>query len=334
MDAHDRHLDRPTTDRPTDRPVQGPDAPYVARTPEDLLATVPVVLGFVPEESVVMLTFGAPRCFHARVELPTLAEEVMPMIESLVEPAVRHGVATVALFGFHHADRWTADVLRVLASALRGHGIGVVTCLRAHGGRWWRVGTTAELDDRGEGQAFDAASHPFRARSVLEGRVTHPDRASVAATLAPDPGGVAGEVLAGLVEPVSVTTRRFEELLRARCGSGTPVTDAEVAELLVGLRQGRCRQAVARHLRRDTARGQVDLWSEVLRRAPRERVPDAAAAVALAAWVVGDGALAWCAVDRGVEVEPEHPDCAMVARLLQRAVSPEGWEGSLRPLAG
>ena len=78
----------------------------------------------------------------------------------------------------------------------------------------------------------------------------------------------------------------------------------------------------------------MDLWSEVLRRAPRERVPDAAAAVALAAWVVGDGALAWCAVDRGVEVEPEHPDCAMVARLLQRAVSPEGWEGSLRPLAG
>ena len=173
-----------------------------------------------------------------------------------------------------------------------------------------------------------------RARSVLEGRVTHPDRASVAATLAPDPGGVAGEVLAGLVEPVSVTTRRFEELLRARCGSGTPVTDAEVAELLVGLRQGRCRSLVARHLRRDTARAQVDLWSEVVRRAPRDRVPDAAGAVALAAWVVGDGALAWCAVDRGVEVEPEHPDCAMVARLLQRAVSPEGWEGSLRPLAG
>ncbi len=56
--------------------------------------------------------------------------------------------------------------------------------------------------------------------------------------------------------------------------------------------------------------------------------------MALAAWVVGDGALAWCAVDRGTEVDPEHPGCLMVADLLQRAVPPERWEVSRSPLAG
>jgi hypothetical protein len=113
MDAHPQPADQP--------------APYVARTPEDLLATVPLVLGFTPEESVVMLTFGAPRCFHARIEMPTLVEEVMPMIESLVEPALRHGVRRVVLLGFHlvgapaHARSYPAEefVAEVEACGLR-----------------------------------------------------------------------------------------------------------------------------------------------------------------------------------------------------------------------
>ena len=41
-----------------------------ARRPEDLLAAVPVVLGFRPCDSLVMLTFDAQRTFHARVDLP------------------------------------------------------------------------------------------------------------------------------------------------------------------------------------------------------------------------------------------------------------------------
>ncbi|WP_370237796.1 DUF4192 family protein, partial [Nocardioides sp.] len=84
MEPHRAQADDQPHDQPHDRPHDRPD-PYVARTPEDLLATVPLVLGFTPEESVVMLTFGAPRSFHARIEMPTLVEEVMPMIDSLVE---------------------------------------------------------------------------------------------------------------------------------------------------------------------------------------------------------------------------------------------------------
>ena len=42
-----------STPAPTPTPV-----PLVARTPEDLLAFVPISLGFSPESSVAMLTFG------------------------------------------------------------------------------------------------------------------------------------------------------------------------------------------------------------------------------------------------------------------------------------
>ena len=61
-----------------------------ARSPEDLLALVPIVLGFVPRESVVMLTFGAQRTFHARVDLPVREAEVAEVVQALLEPARRH----------------------------------------------------------------------------------------------------------------------------------------------------------------------------------------------------------------------------------------------------
>ena len=40
----------------------------------------------------------------------------------------------------------------------------------------------------------------------------------------------------------------------------------------------------------------------------------------------GDGALAWCAVDRGREVDPDHSLAGLVADLLEGAVPPTAWE--------
>ena len=54
------------------------------RSPEDLLAAAPVVLGFVPTDSAVMFTFDGPSCFHARVDLPRVGEEVDECIEALL----------------------------------------------------------------------------------------------------------------------------------------------------------------------------------------------------------------------------------------------------------
>ena len=76
---------------------------FTARTPDDVLAMVPVVLGFVPSESVAMLTFGAARPFHARVDLPTRPAEVPEVVQALLEPARRHRVRR-AVFIVYAAD--------------------------------------------------------------------------------------------------------------------------------------------------------------------------------------------------------------------------------------
>ncbi|MGA9745950.1 MAG: DUF4192 family protein, partial [Nocardioides sp.] len=69
-----------------------PPTSLVARCPEDLLAMVPIVIGFAPTDSVVMLTFGATHPFHARVDLPEGPAEVEELVHALLEPAERNGV--------------------------------------------------------------------------------------------------------------------------------------------------------------------------------------------------------------------------------------------------
>src|SRR3954451_2754813 len=76
-----------------------------ARGPEDLLAAVPVVLGFRPEDSLVMLTFGATRSFHARLDLPETADDeaLAEIVDALLPPSRTHAVEHVA-FVVYSAD--------------------------------------------------------------------------------------------------------------------------------------------------------------------------------------------------------------------------------------
>ena len=82
-------------------------------------------------------------------------------------------------------------------------------------------------------------------------------------------------------------------------------------------------------LSRAEARRAADLWSDAVRRLPASHVPGPAAVLAFAAWLVGDGALAWCAVDRCREAQPHHSLADLVAQLLESATSPDQWEALL-----
>ena len=66
----------------------------------------------------------------------------------------------------------------------------------------------------------------------------------------------------------------------------------------------------------------------MVRRSPEELVAPAAGLLAFAAWLAGDGALAWCAVDRSLRSDPDHTLAQLVAQALEGAVPPSAW----RPL--
>lgn len=303
--------------------------PLTARCPEDLLAVVPVVLGFEPADSIVMLTLDAHQTFHARVDLPTDPQGVDAVIDALLEPAVRHGAGGVVLV-LYTADEPAA---RRAVRRLRGRGElarpRLLEALRVDDGRWFPM-----LRDRrglgATGVPYDVSSHPFVAEAVLEGRVLHRSRGELAATLRSDPSAVA------LVEAARTGRRESTGWVTARlaewvAGAEDP-SPVHVAALLEAIEVPAVRDAAWGRVERRSARDDVRVWSSLVRRAPEDLVPHAASVLGFTAWVAGDGALAWCAVDRAREVDPEHSLAALVADVLEAAVPPTEWETMRRHL--
>lgn len=325
-----------TTDRAV--PARRPDpTTMIARSPEDVLALVPVVLGFEPSESMVMLTFGGDPAFHARADLPRRAADVPQMAALLAAPARRHGAPRALLVVYSRRGRFAEGALRTTARALAASGTEVIDGLRADGCRWFPVPLrcgSASTGPSSPGVPYDLSSHRFAARAVYDGRVLHASREDLAASIAAVPELVTGVIpeLAALGPPVLDEGPWARDLVARHTGQGTGPTDAEVARLLRGMLDLRVRDAALASLspvHRDRAPLHVEFWAEVVRRSPDPLVPAPATALAFAAWQAGQGALAWCAVDRCLEVEPDYPLAGIIADLLTRAVPPHSWEGGL-----
>ena len=294
-----------------------------ARSPVDLLAAALVVLGFTPEESAVMLTFGAARTFHARVDLPD-GEDQADVVEALLTPARRHRVGQVVLV-LYTRDPGTARVAaQALVEAFVGAGIGVVGVIAADGARWWHP------LERREPAPYDLGAHPFLAQSVVDGRVLHGSRDELAASVSAVPREV--EAVAGALaarEPVPAAQEHAERvavLRLLRCG--VPLDAAACARVLHALAVPSVFRAVLDALNRDAATAQLERWCELVRAAPDDVLPDAAALLGLVAWLAGSGALSWCALDRCQALSPDHELARFVGTALQHAVPPHVWEAA------
>ncbi len=303
-----------------------------ARGPEDVLALVPVVLGFEPAESLVMLTFGCDPPFHARADLPDRTEELPELVDSLLDPARRHRVPRVILVAYSDRDRLAERALKAVARAFWRSGIEVLEGLRTDGRRWHAVPRRAGVP--AIGVPYDISGHPFAVQAVYDGRVVHGSRADLEASLLPDPERVARVVsaLAGLANelpPGLVEGRWARDLVAGHVAARTSPSDDDVARLLRGVLDVRVRDAAWSSLRHELAVGHVGFWTDVLRRAPDPLAPAPAALLAFAAWQAGHGALAWCAVDRCQDVDPAYGLADLVAQALAGAVPPTAWDGEI-----
>ncbi len=316
----------PTT--PPPGPAAGPPRTLTARSPGDVLALVPVVLGFVPHDSVAMLTFGAAHPFHARVDLPDGPAGLPELVDALLVPARHHRVRRV-FFVIYTDSSWLARLAaRRLESDFRRAGIEVADSLRADGRRWWPArGSRPGVPSRGV--PYDLSSHRFSAQAVLDGRVLHGSREELRRTLAADPDAV-GQVVAALAgrsgSPASPDPDWAAGLVTRCRSSGGVATDHEVADLLRGLLEVEVRDAACRDLGRATARAHVAFWADVVRRCPDPLLAAPASLLALAAWQAGEGALAWCALDRCADVDDAYPLAQLVGRALAEALPPDTWE--------
>lgn len=303
----------------------------VVRCPEDLLAVVPVTLGFHPEESLVLLSIAPVGSFHARVDLPPTPDGLRAAIEALLGPVVRHRVTEVVLVGYSARRHLVRQAVAAGVRALRRAGVRVRDGLMVCGDRWYPALPGVSI---GPGTHVDPAVHPFLLEAVVEGRVVHRSRAELRGSIAADPRRVE-PVVARLAarsggEGPGEAQRAAEvawlqEAVQAALGEGSLHTPERVARLLAALTDQEAADEIWFGLTRANARAHVDLWSSVLPAAPAGWVAAPAALLACAAWLTGDGALAWCAIDRCLEDQPGHELALALAHALENAVPPSVW---------
>jgi hypothetical protein len=306
---------------------------FTAREPVDLIAVAPFLLGFHPQDSVVLLTFGAAETFHARVDLPSEPDEQATVVDMLAEVLSRHGVGRAALL-LYTEDTWVAATFHDAAVArLVADGVELIDVLRVGRDRFHDAG---DVDD--PGTPYDVRTHRFTAEQVLEGTVVHHNRAELAATLDPvhpaDARAVAEEaervaerLFSPGCEPIDLApqARWVQQVIRRYVHTGTPLAapDAARLALLVGLVE--VRDVAWAEMSRPAASAHVELWRDMVRRCPRDLLPATASLLAFAAWLSGHGALAWCALDRCTAVDPEYSMADCISGLLEGAVPPSAW---------
>jgi hypothetical protein len=319
-------------------PTQG--QPYIARGPVDLIAMAPQVIGFHPEDSVVLMTFGeAGRAFHARVDLPADADLQEQVADLLVTAVQRNGPDRAAVLIYSNDRPAALAQGRVLLDRLLDVGVEVIDVLRVEKRRFYYP-----LEGDETGTPYDLAVHPFTARSVFEGRVVEESREALAGTLV---GGddAEREVILGAAndwadrmlrhahQPGGISRARRAEALwiqgriRRYVRTGQPLTAMQAGQLLGCVAVVSLRDVAWAEITRRDAKHHVELWRDLVRRAPQELVVAPAALLGFAAWLAGDGALAWCALDRCVEVDPDYSMAECVAGTLLRAIPPSTWTG-------
>ncbi len=316
---------------------------YVARNPTDLIALVPAVLGFHPQDSVVLLTFGSPgRAFHARVDLPVETAEQEGVVTVLVGAAQTNQVECAAVLLYTDDVEAARAQGRLLLDRLLEVDIAVIDVILVDDGTWYPV-----LEDDARPTAYDLETHPFTARQVFEGRVVHRDREALADSLVgtdeDDAVAVAIaatrflDLMAAAVQGPGKRSqpgdflrdeaRWLQRRLRGRLADGLTFAPRDAGRLLVLASFVPTRDVAWAEITRAAAEGHVELWRELVRRAPSDLLPGAAALLAFAAWQDGDGALAWCALDRCLEEDPDYSMAHCVAHMLTAAVPPDAWEG-------
>lgn len=370
-DAPDRS---PSSDTPSSRPaIRVRQRPLLrVRSLVDLLALVPVTLGFEPQESLVVVALdGSHPGFQLRVDLPDASADETEA-DSLAEQAAaavrRQGCTRAAVIVFSHRGHACERVAEVAGRHLEDAGVELLDVLRTDGRRYWSLLCGDAACCPRAGTPYDPRTSSLRAEAALAGRTVVPDRAALAARFAAVTGpeqAAARSALdrvedhvvallglqarsqvcqlsgqpAQLAAPVGA--RRVDAVLdvllpdaptTAEVPIDVPVSASDAATLAVWCALTPVRDVAWARMTRADAHRHLRLWTAVARRTLPPYEPAVLGLTAFAAWLCGDGASAWCALDRCLHADPDYPMAELLQSALHRCVPPDSWSPPPRHL--
>ncbi|MFG2051584.1 DUF4192 domain-containing protein [Micromonospora sp. NPDC048935] len=328
------------------------------RSPADLIAAVPYLLGFHPADSVVAVALlGRQIIFAARADLPDPSSDLLEQARHLAGVIRRQGAESATVVGYGPPDRVTPAVDAVRA-ALSVGGTEVLDALRVTGDRWWSYLCTEPDCCPPEGRRYDPVANPMTAAAIFAGQVALPDRAALVAQVAPVDGPDRDAARAATAR----ARLRLTELHKQAPENDLLGSRAVHTAGLAAVREAQRRQRRGERLdddemawlsllmthlpvrdlaweRTDGRDRDIALWTDVLRRAEPELVAAPGTLLAFAAWRAGQGALAAVALERTLSLHPDYPLAVLMDDMLRRGVPPseldgwpsEGMPGVIRP---
>lgn len=317
-----------------------PDVDVTLRSPGEILASVPSLLGFHPVDSLVVLGLCGPRSSTVGIVLRT---DLPPpgytrqVAEQLRLPLAQHhavGVTLVVVGGNARSpddDLPHRELLARCESVLVDSGMPVIHQLwtpdTAGGRRWYcydDADCTGVLSDPGESDLASVAAEA--------GYVTYDRREDIEATLTPEPDDVLARRSASL-ESVSADAEpesdvpgptpgltRFgtvRSAMEAAAASPPTLTDDDVVRLAEALADHRIRDVCLDFDDLPDVVAAERLWAALARATPAPERAEAACLLAFSAYARGDGVLAGIALQQAEKADPGH----RLSQLLRSALA-------------
>jgi len=290
-----------------------------AGSPAQLVATLPYLFGFRPDQSVIVLGLRG-----RRIDAAARLNASVVLGDGLDVELLRQRLVTVTgqgrqviVVAWHDDADVAGRAIKAVVDAIGTPDMTVIVSegrCQADGGPWQKC-------PDGVAEADEAGLLVLASRRAVEARVVGPSGKEAAE---------AAKAWAPICESVETMTlderrRRAKCLMKEGLVAPDDLMLEECLELASLARQGRVRDVMTAGLTEETARYHLALWAAVVPKVPDEGAPAVLGLMGLAAWLAGDGALQVCCVERGLALEPDHSLLRLVDTINAMGVHPREW---------
>ena len=286
-------------------------------TPQDLLLTIPFLLGFHPQDSLVVLSLTSERRLARVMRAEIIVPNERDSARELIGALAWQNIEGVMLVAYTSGDG--LSFLEICENEIKSAGFSLIESIVVNETHWISRLCEKEcgscLHEGNPLPAFDSSRIAFE--HVIRGHVMpcvseHDLAATLAQVGAPIPG--ADENLP-LTEAAALLCRVWERWQVSRT-----LLPAEIGPTLLALENVALRDfAITMHGSTQLL-GAVELWRTFLTQAPLGFRAPVACLLAATSYEAGEGGLARLALDEAQKDDPEYS----LARLLKRAME-SGW---------
>ena len=328
-------------------------------SPRDIVDAVPYLVGFQPQDSLVVLSLRGERSrigLTARVDLPA-PDDAVACARHLAGCLKRDHAARAIVVLYPPSGGPSHVSVQPLAEAMTEQlaraRIDVCEALCVCDGRWWSLRCTDDACCPPEGTPVShGGTSAYAAAMTLNGRVVLASRQELVRTLDPVAGvaraamayalpraraQLTERVTAGFgLEVAAESLELFRVAVRGRlsvdpaAGHDTTRSADDTARLIVGLDHVRARDEVLTWFDDEWGDATRGLLVELVRHAvPPHEVPPLTV-LAWIAYLQGDGAFAGIALDRALAANPAYGLAQLLDQVLLGPLNPEVFRSALR----